>query len=110
MWQERCRKVIREASKKRAILHLGNLVELMEVGKSEHQTQGIAAFLQPSLGARAKFAVAECTPEQVPVIEREDPHLLDVFHRLDVAEPDRDQGRIILEHAALTAPWDLRAH
>ncbi len=108
MWQERCRKVIREASKKRAILHLGNLVELMEVGKSEHQTQGIAAFLQPSLARGELLAVAECTPEQVPVIEREDPHLLDVFHRLDVAEPDRDQGRIILEHAALTAPWDLR--
>ena len=34
MWQERCQKVIREASRKRAILHLGNLVELAQVGRS----------------------------------------------------------------------------
>ena len=33
----------------RAVLHLGNLVELLEVGKSEHQGQGIATFLRPYL-------------------------------------------------------------
>src|SRR5262249_36556870 len=46
MWQERCTKVVQEAAKKRAIVHLGNLVELMHVGKSEYQTTGVAAFLR----------------------------------------------------------------
>src|SRR5205807_1977241 len=65
MWQERCRRLWREASSRRAILHLGNLVELLEVGKSEHHSQGVATFLRPYLGRGDLLAVAECTPEQV---------------------------------------------
>src|SRR6266550_3056917 len=33
LWQERCQRLCREAKHEEAILHLGNLVELMEVGK-----------------------------------------------------------------------------
>jgi ATP-dependent Clp protease ATP-binding subunit ClpC len=52
MWQERCHDVLREASRKQAILHLGNLLELLEVGKSEHQSQGLMAL--PDYEARRK--------------------------------------------------------
>jgi len=107
MWQQRCEKMIREASRKRAILHLGNLVELMHVGKSGHQTTGVAAFLRPYLARGELLAVAECTPEQIPIIEREDSHLLDAFQRLSVAEPDGVQGRAILAQAAASAPAPL---
>ena len=37
----------KEARDTSAILHLGNLVELLHVGKSEHNAQGIASFLKP---------------------------------------------------------------
>jgi ATP-dependent Clp protease ATP-binding subunit ClpA len=100
MWQERCQQVIREASRRRAIVHLGNLVELMEVGKSEHNAMGIATFLRPSLARGSLLAIAECTPEQLPVIERGDPHLLGVFQQLTVSEPDAALGRAILKDAA----------
>jgi ATP-dependent Clp protease ATP-binding subunit ClpA len=104
MWQQRCQEVVREAKRRNVVVHLGNLVELMHVGKSEHQTTGIAAFLRPYLARGELLAVAECTPEQVPLIEREDPHLLDVFHRIDLAEPDATLGRQILAHAAEHMP------
>lgn len=104
MWQQRCQDVIREASRRRAVLHLGNLVELMHVGKSEHQSTGLAAFLRPAIGRGELLAVAECTPEQLPLIEREDPHLLDAFQRVEIPEPDVAQGRAILEHAVFYAP------
>ena len=100
MWQERCTRVVREASKKKAILHLGNLVELMEVGKYEGNSTGVAAFLRPHLLRGSLLAVAECTPEQLPLVEREEPQLLDAFQRLTVAEPDEAQGRAILAFAA----------
>ncbi|TMQ31893.1 MAG: AAA family ATPase [Planctomycetota bacterium] len=100
MWQERCQKIVREAARKQAILHLGNLIELMEVGKSEYNALGIAAFLRPYLTRGDLLAIAECTPEQIPLIEREDPHLLAVFHVLTVPEPDVEQGRMILKHVA----------
>src|SRR5262249_36682376 len=90
-------------AKRKAILHLGNLVELMEVGKSGYNTTGIAAFLRPYLARGELLAIAECTPEQLPLIEREDPHLLAVLHVVQVPEPDLGRGREILEHAALEA-------
>ena len=100
MWQQRCRQVVQEARKRAAILHLGNLVELMEVGKSEHNPMGIAAYLRTDLARGAVLAVAECTPEELTAIERQAPHVLDVFQRLPVPEPTPAQGRALLAHAA----------
>jgi ATP-dependent Clp protease ATP-binding subunit ClpA len=109
MWQERCRQVVREASRRRAVVHLGNLVELMEVGKSEGNSAGVAAFLRPHLARGDLLAVAECTPEQVPLVEREDPQLLDAFQRLPVSEPTPEQGREVLRLVAENATGPTRA-
>src|SRR5262245_43189189 len=46
-WQERCQKLWREAVLAHAILYLGNLIELMEVGKSIANSYGFASFLRP---------------------------------------------------------------
>ncbi|HVK09713.1 MAG TPA: AAA family ATPase [Gemmataceae bacterium] len=100
MWQERCTDLVREAAKKRAVLHLGNLVELMEVGKSEHNQTGIAGFLRPAIARGELLCVAECTPEQLPMIEREDPQLVDAFRQVQVEEPDAARGRAILDRFA----------
>jgi ATP-dependent Clp protease ATP-binding subunit ClpA len=104
MWEERCQKVWREAVKTKAILHLGNLVELMEVGKSDSRGQGIASFLRPYLGRGDLLTIVECTPEQVPVIERQDPHLLEVFARLAVDEPGPERSHAILRRFAEARP------
>lgn len=104
MWQERAANLWREASHQRAILHLGNLLELMEVGKSEHQSQGIASFLRPYLGRGDFLTIAECTPEQLPLIERQEPHLLAVFAQIPVSEPTREQAARILGQYANAFP------
>jgi ATP-dependent Clp protease ATP-binding subunit ClpA len=103
MWQERCQRLWREASRKRAILHLGGLMELVDVGKSEHQSQGIASFLRRYLARGDLLAIAECTPEQVALVERQEPGLLNAFARLDVEEPGPARGRSILESVALAS-------
>ncbi|HEX4949306.1 MAG TPA: AAA family ATPase [Blastocatellia bacterium] len=100
MWQERCQKLWREASKLKAILHVGNLIELMEVGHSENNSQGIAGFLRPYIARGDLLVIAECTPEQLPIIERRDPHLLTAFHRINVEEPSLETGRKILQLVA----------
>ena len=104
MWQERCRQVWQEASRRKAVLHLGNLIELMQVGKSEHQSTGIAHFLRPYLARGDLLAIVECTPEQIPIIEREDPHLLEVFQQVRVEEPSPEKGRMILREFAQAHP------
>ena len=101
MWQERCAKVWREAAKQKAILHFGNLLELMEVGKSVSNEQGIASFFRPYISRGDLLCVVECTPEQLPLIERQDPHLADAFLQIKVEEPDVERGRTILVNYAV---------
>jgi ATP-dependent Clp protease ATP-binding subunit ClpC len=108
MWQERCTDLVRECAKKRAVLHLGSLVELMEVGKSEYNQTGLAGFLRPAIARGELLCVAECTPEQLPMIEREDPQLVDAFRQLKVEEPDARRGRIILDRYANDGRKDVR--
>ncbi len=100
MWQKRCQEVWREASKQKAILFFGNLVELMQVGRSTHNNQGIASFFRPYLVRGDLTTIAECTPEQLPIIEKEDPHLLEAFQQIKILEPDLEKGRKILSNFA----------
>lgn len=101
MWQQRCQELWREASKKKVVLYLGNLIELMEVGKSAHQTQGIASFLRPYILRGDLLVITECLPEQLSMIERDDPHLLESFYHINVVEPTVEQGRNIITGYAL---------
>ncbi|HYH67940.1 MAG TPA: AAA family ATPase [Urbifossiella sp.] len=100
MWEERCQELIKEAGKLRAVLHVGSLTELMDVGKSEGNPTGIATFLRPAIGRGALLCVAEATPEQLPLIEKEDPQLIDAFRQITVEEPGPERGRRILRQFA----------
>lgn len=100
MWQERCENLCRECREASVILHLGNLIELMEVGKSEHNAQGIASFLRPFIQRGDLLCVVECTEEQLRLIEEREPHLLRAFHQVPVQPPDRKRGRDILRRSA----------
>lgn len=100
-WQERCQRLWREAAQERAIIYLGNLVELIEVGKSISNSQGIADFLRPYIARGDVLSITECTPEQLTLVERTNPRLLDAFHQLKVEEPTIERGRGILLNFAL---------
>jgi ATP-dependent Clp protease ATP-binding subunit ClpC len=100
MWQERCDAMWREAEKTSAVVHFGNLVELMDTGKHEHNAQGLASFFRQRFMRSQALAVVECTIEQLPLIEHEDPALLRVFVQLAVDEPSIEAGRKILKQVA----------
>ena len=100
MWQERCQKLVAEAKKQNAIVHLGNLVELLEVGKSVSNAQGIASFFRPKIARGELQTVVECTPEQLAVIEKRDANLLGAFQQIRIEEPDRKTGLKILQFVA----------
>jgi ATP-dependent Clp protease ATP-binding subunit ClpA len=107
MWQQRCQKLCQEAAKTQAILHLGNLGELIEVGKARRGQQSVGSFLRPWIARREILAIAECSPEQINVIEREDPHLLDAFVHLAIPERTPAQTRAILGQVAADAPGKM---
>src|SRR5262249_5115651 len=62
--------------------------------------QGVGGFLRPYIARGDLLVIAECTPEQIPLIEREEPQLLALLQRIDVQEPDAEAGRRILERQA----------
>lgn len=99
-WQERCQKLVADLSKKKSVLHLGNLIELSEVGRGGSSTTGIADFLLPLIGQGKILAVAECTPEQLSLAEKQNPRILDVFTRIEFAPPSANECTRILEQVA----------
>lgn len=100
MWQERCQKIVAEVRQQRAILYLGNLVELVEVGKSNSNQQGIASFFRPKIQRGELQTIVECTTEQLAVIERLDANLLSAFQQIKIEEPDQEINFKILENVA----------
>lgn len=83
MWQQRCHQVIKEAKNSRSILHLGSLVELMESGKINGQP-GVASLIRSSIDRGRLLCIAECTQEQLAVVQREDPMLLRCFTKIEM--------------------------
>lgn len=100
MWQERCTKLIRSAHQTNAIVHLGSLFELMEAGKIDGQP-GVASMVRQAIRRRRLLAITECTPEQLAMIEREDPMLLRSFVKMELKEPLPEQLTLILKKAAI---------
>lgn len=107
MWQERCDSLWQEAEKANAIVHFGNLIELVDTGKSENNSQGLASFFRQRFARRQALAILECTPEQLAVVEREDPGTLRVFRQLTVEEPSPEAGRTILKHYVAEFPFHV---
>jgi ATP-dependent Clp protease ATP-binding subunit ClpC len=100
MWQERCQQLCREATRTKAVIHFGNLMELMQVGQSVNSDVGMGEFLRPAIARGDVVVIAECTAEELARIERISPAMLDAFVRLDVPEPSREECLAILRQAA----------
>ena len=99
-WQERCEALCREAVETSAVIHLGNLAELMMTGRSTHNQQGVADFLRPYIARGELVAIVECTPEQLRLIETDAPNLLEAFAQLKIEEPTGELAYSILRQAA----------
>ena len=92
MWQQRCQAICAEAARTKAVVHFGNLVELMQVGKSTHNDQGVGDFLRPLIARGDFLAIAECTPEQLAAIERESPSMHEAFVRFEIRSRRRKKA------------------
>lgn len=118
-WQARIQALVRELAAGKAILHLGALTELMEVGRTRQGEQSMAGYLRGDIARGSIRVICECTPEQMAAIERDEPGLIAAFRVLELQPPDAERTRRILgrEAAALNAPqseawlaWVERLH
>jgi len=109
-WQEEARRLMTETMAHQALLFLGNLTELVEVGKGESQPTGLAELLQPALRQGQIQAVAECTPEQYKLLERQLPQLIQAFQVVQVTEPDPPTLKRILHKKAQSLGKTQNSH
>ncbi len=95
-WQERCRAMAAEARERDAIIFFGNLFELMEVGQYSGSSESIASFFRPFLIRKDFLAIVECTPDQLALIEQQEPRLLEAFRQMKLDAPNaEDAGEIL---------------
>ena len=107
-WQERCQQLVRQWAEREAVIHLGSLVELLEVGRHSTQPTGLAGFLRPSLARGQVQAVAECTEQQLSYLEREFPQILEAFVVYRMEKPNRETTRAILAARFKSMPEPFR--
>lgn len=103
LWQERCQNVCRELAQTHGILHVGNLSELVEVGKTRRTEQSVGGFLRPWIARGEAQMIAEVTPEQLARIERQEPQLVAAFRQVKIPARSREQTARILEAIWLAA-------
>ena len=105
MWQEQLETLRKIMVRERIILHVGSLFELLQLGRYDGQPQGMASFLRPAISRGEVLLIAEATPEQLALIEREDVALARAFVTLEIGEPDDTADRLgILARAAQVPP------
>lgn len=107
-WQERCEKLLQELGKLKAILHLGNLQELLESARHSSNPYGVAGFLRPYLAGRRLQVVAEASPEQLAYVEREYPQFLEAFTIMQLEPCDGGRSRQILKGLHPDLPEETR--
>lgn len=99
-WQQRLRDLIRELAPGKTVLHLGALGELMEVGRCRAGEQSMAGFLRGDIARGNLRVIAECTPEEMAAVERDEPGLIAAFQTVTMAAPDPTRTREILRAEA----------
>lgn len=106
MWQDRCRKMIVEAAKTRAVVHLGNLAHLVQAGRSESCPEGVAGFLRPAIARGQLTAICEATPSEWQRLEEEQPSLCEAFARVEFRRPSSEESVELL----LQTAWTRSSH
>ena len=99
-WQERCQRLTKSLKQQDGILLVGNLLELLEVGRSSSQSQTVASWMQAQVQRGSLQVVAECTPEQLSMIEQREPILLATLTVLRIDKPNEEMQKSILSSVA----------
>ena len=99
-WRKRCDQILKLTSKLKPVVHLGNLWELSQVGMYEGQHQSVADYLAPRIARGEIAVVCECDAQQLAIIERDRPNLLQPFSRMEINEPSLTEATIIYHEVA----------
>ncbi len=86
-WQQQTLEAFAEATRAKAVVHLGRLVDLLDAGRSAHGDDNVAALVLPMLAAREVTVVGEATPEEWARLRERNQAFARVFAPLVLEEP-----------------------
>lgn len=96
-WRTQTFGVMEELLATEAIGYLGDVLALLDAGKSAHSEENVAQLVRPALARRQLRVVGECTPEQWSTLMLRDPSFAQLWTPIRLEEPDRVRSRAILE-------------
>lgn len=113
-WQQQLLDVIQEAVASEVVWFLGELLPLLDAGKSAFSDQNVAQMLKPALATGSLRVIAECHEQAWAQLELRNPGFAGMFTPVRVPEPDPGDTLAILrgvagdlEDEAVAAPGTL---
>ena len=106
-WQRQCLDVIQECIDADVIWYIGDVLALLDAGKSIGSDQNVALLLRPFLSGKRITVVGECTPRQWSQIEQRDTGFARTFATYRLDEPAPGQARTILAAVARSLEEEL---
>ncbi len=97
-WQQRCLDVCAEARQQKAILWAVDLHHWGRIGRSRDSEMNLAEFFQGPLARRELAMMAECTPEQLRLLEEEAPAFASLFTRVRIEAAGHAETMRLLIH------------
>ena len=87
-WQQQCLDVVSEAIEAEVVLYLGDVLALLDAGKSAHSDQNVALLLKPFLAGRRMTVLAEATTASWAKVELRDAGFARLFSPYRLDTPD----------------------
>ncbi len=95
-WQEKLQNVVDECKKQRHILHVDDVIGLLEAGRWSKGDENMAQFLKPYLADGTVTLIGECTPERLRAGENQDAGFLRQFRQMEIGETKDEDTLSIL--------------
>ncbi len=89
-WQPALAQLVAELHAQKGLLYVGNLAQLFEVGRYVGNATSIGEFLRTRLADGELRLIAECTPEELALVERRAPGYGGLFVQLRVPVPTNE--------------------
>jgi ATP-dependent Clp protease ATP-binding subunit ClpC len=109
-WQERARELVHFARDTGAIVAMGDPAGIVDAGRWSQSDNNLSRVLRTYVEQGELRLICEATSESLAATRKLEPSFVEVFHRVDVPEPDVDAAHEILVAAArrLESNHDVR--
>ncbi len=106
-WQGRAQALVRQVSRGRQIVYMGDPNEILNAGRCEDSDSNLGRYLRPYMESREITLICECSPEAYAAELRREPSFIHAFRKIEVSETGEADTLAILQATALRLEQEL---